>query len=76
MTDIQISRRAALMMGGLPVLLALPAQAQTAAAKAPEFPGQAISMQPFLRCRLRNRATCETSQDRRVLPPARALRLI
>ena len=35
MTDIQISRRAALMMGGLPVLLALPAQAQTAAAKAP-----------------------------------------
>lgn len=41
MTDIQISRRAALMMGGLPVLLALPAQAQTAAAKAPEFPGQA-----------------------------------
>lgn len=38
MSDFDISRRTALLMGGLPVLLSLPAHAQTAPAPAPEAP--------------------------------------
>jgi glyoxylase-like metal-dependent hydrolase (beta-lactamase superfamily II) len=42
MTQTEITRRAALLMGGLPVLLALPVNAQTApAAAAPAFSGRA-----------------------------------
>ena len=42
MSDIDITRRTALLLGGLPVLLSLPAHAQTApAAAAPAFAGRA-----------------------------------
>lgn len=42
MSDIDITRRTALLLGGLPVLLALPAHAQTAPAPAaPAFAGRA-----------------------------------
>ncbi|RCW83847.1 MBL fold metallo-hydrolase [Paracoccus lutimaris] len=40
MSDIDVTRRTALLLGGLPVLLALPAHAQTAPA-APAFSGRA-----------------------------------
>lgn len=40
MTDIEITRRTALLLGGLPVLLSLPASAQTAPG-APAFSGRA-----------------------------------
>ena len=40
MTQVEFSRRAALMLGGLPALMALPVRAQTAPA-APGFAGRA-----------------------------------